>query len=69
MATCPYCSDVILHQVRHHELLWFCRHCWAEIPEVVVQRQVLSDRLPVPSKPRLVVLPVQPPIKAPLVAA
>lgn len=64
MATCPYCSDVILHQIRHHEVLWFCRRCWAEIPEAVVQQTMLSDRLPTPPKPlpakhRLVVLSSQ----------
>lgn len=42
--TCPYCSNVVLHQMRHHHLSWFCRHCWTEVPNAMVVFECQSDR-------------------------
>lgn len=44
MATCPYCSNIVCQRVCQQGLSWFCRHCWIEIPEQVIQAQQASDR-------------------------
>lgn len=42
--TCPYCSNVVLRQMRHHHLSWFCRHCWTEVPNAMVGWENRGDR-------------------------
>ncbi|PSB24140.1 hypothetical protein C7B82_28250 [Stenomitos frigidus ULC18] len=32
MNACPCCSNSMLRHVRHHEVYWFCRSCWQEMP-------------------------------------
>ncbi|HBB32034.1 MAG TPA: hypothetical protein DDZ80_08045 [Cyanobacteria bacterium UBA8803] len=32
MDICPCCSHPLLRQTRNHNLYWFCRHCWQEMP-------------------------------------
>jgi hypothetical protein len=32
MANCPCCCNSMLRHIRNHELHWFCRTCWAEMP-------------------------------------
>ena len=32
MTNCPCCSDLLLRQIHHHEIHWFCRTCWQEMP-------------------------------------
>lgn len=32
MTDCPCCSNQMLRHARHHEVYWFCRHCWQEMP-------------------------------------
>jgi ribosomal protein L37AE/L43A len=32
MTTCPCCSDSMLRHIRHHQVYWFCRSCWQEMP-------------------------------------
>jgi hypothetical protein len=51
MNTCPCCSNRLLRHIRCHEVYWFCRNCWQEMP--VWNRKQLSglpeweiDKLP-----------------------
>ena len=32
MNACPCCSNVMLRHTRQHQMYWFCRHCWQEMP-------------------------------------
>ncbi len=32
MHACPCCSNSMLRHARHHEVYWFCRSCWQEMP-------------------------------------
>lgn len=32
MTDCPCCSNQLLRHVRQHQVYWFCRHCWQEMP-------------------------------------
>ncbi|PSB13076.1 hypothetical protein C7B61_05050 [filamentous cyanobacterium CCP1] len=32
MTTCPCCSNSMLRHIRHHQVYWFCRSCWQEMP-------------------------------------
>jgi hypothetical protein len=34
MSDCPCCSNNLLRQLRSHKVVWFCRHCWQEMPNV-----------------------------------
>jgi len=40
MTTCPCCSNPMLRHIRHHQMYWFCRSCWQEMPSL--QRQGLN---------------------------
>ncbi len=33
-AICPCCSHFLLRHVRHHEIYWFCPHCYQEMPSL-----------------------------------
>jgi hypothetical protein len=43
MANCPCCSNRMLRHIRHHQVYWFCRSCWQEMP--------LIEQKPVSQKP------------------
>jgi hypothetical protein len=32
MTTCPCCSNQLLRHIRNNQRVWFCRHCWQEMP-------------------------------------
>lgn len=32
MTACPCCSHPMTRHVRSHEVHWFCRHCWQDMP-------------------------------------
>jgi hypothetical protein len=32
MNTCPCCSHPLLRHIHRHEVYWFCRNCWQEMP-------------------------------------
>lgn len=32
MTNCPCCSDKLIRHIRGHEIYWFCRTCWQEMP-------------------------------------
>ena len=32
MHNCPCCADLLLPHIRNHEIYWFCRTCWQEMP-------------------------------------
>ena len=32
MTNCPCCSDRLLQHIYGHEIHWFCRTCWQEMP-------------------------------------
>nr|WP_013334642.1 hypothetical protein [Gloeothece verrucosa]ADN17892.1 hypothetical protein Cyan7822_6045 [Gloeothece verrucosa PCC 7822] len=32
MNNCPCCSHIMLRHIRNHQLYWFCRNCWQEMP-------------------------------------
>ncbi len=38
MSTCPCCSDTLLRHIQHGSLYWFCRSCWAEMPNFAEYR-------------------------------
>ncbi|MBW4520508.1 MAG: hypothetical protein KME16_12505 [Scytolyngbya sp. HA4215-MV1] len=40
MNTCPCCSNQMLRHFRHHQLYWFCRSCWQEMP--ILEQRSLS---------------------------
>lgn len=47
MNTCPCCSQPMLRHTRQHQVYWFCRHCWEEMPLLEVKSSpltVLSDQ-------------------------
>jgi hypothetical protein len=43
MNTCPCCSHVLLRHIRSHEVYWFCRNCWQEMPEMSVKKMNLES--------------------------
>lgn len=49
MNSCPCCSQIMLRHVRQHQVYWFCRNCWQEMPlldhEAVHQETSPSDNL------------------------
>lgn len=42
MASCPCCSHSMLRHIRHHEVYWFCRTCWADMPVLERKNNVLA---------------------------
>jgi ribosomal protein L37AE/L43A len=34
MTDCPCCSNRMLRHLRGHQLYWFCRHCYQEMPSL-----------------------------------
>ncbi|WP_193884768.1 hypothetical protein [Oculatella sp. LEGE 06141] len=32
MVNCPCCSNPLIRQIHAHQTVWFCRHCWQEMP-------------------------------------
>lgn len=43
MTDCPCCSNQLLRHVRQHQVYWFCRHCWQEMPVYnFIRRDLLS---------------------------
>jgi ribosomal protein L37AE/L43A len=32
MTACPCCSHSMLRHIRQHQVYWFCRSCWQEMP-------------------------------------
>ncbi|HEY9851026.1 MAG TPA: hypothetical protein V6D28_16275 [Leptolyngbyaceae cyanobacterium] len=32
MTECPCCSNQMIRHIGHHQVYWFCRHCWQEMP-------------------------------------
>jgi len=49
MISCPCCSNQVLRHIRSHQIHWFCRHCWLEIPNLDRHQRDLSK--PVYTKP------------------
>ncbi|WP_416670146.1 hypothetical protein [Egbenema bharatensis] len=47
MATCPCCSHPLLRHIRNHQVAYFCRHCWQDMPlcETPTPDPVLSPGL------------------------
>lgn len=41
MVSCPCCSRPLLAYVQDHRMVWFCRHCWQEMP--ALEDQELSS--------------------------
>lgn len=33
LATCPCCSEPLLHCIRRGESYWFCPTCWLDFPK------------------------------------
>ncbi len=42
MTSCPCCSSQMLRQVRSHEVRWFCRTCWTEMPSIKEHSNILT---------------------------
>jgi hypothetical protein len=34
MTYCLCCSNQMLRHLRGHQIQWFCRHCWQEMPSL-----------------------------------
>lgn len=34
MKVCPCCSGQMQRHIEKHQIYWFCRHCWQEMPEI-----------------------------------
>lgn len=45
MNNCPCCSNQLLRHIRGHELYFFCRRCWQEMPVMrqTYRRQITSS--------------------------
>ncbi|CUR33670.1 hypothetical protein PL9214520209 [Planktothrix tepida PCC 9214] len=58
MNTCPCCSESMLRHTRNHQVYWFCRHCWEEMPVFELKNPPLSilsrKETSLPSQPSLV---------------
>lgn len=40
MHECPCCAHRLVRQIRHHEIEWFCPHCWTAMPLLLnIKRQ------------------------------
>ncbi|MGL5059497.1 MAG: hypothetical protein ACRC62_05905 [Microcoleus sp.] len=53
MTDCPCCSNQMLRHIRHHQVYWFCRSCWQEMP--VYNLNKLSPSLSIASLERSLV--------------
>lgn len=43
MTNCPCCSDQLLRHIRGHEIHWFCRTCWQEMPVLSEEKYSLHS--------------------------
>ncbi len=37
MTNCPCCYRPMIQHFRHRQTVWFCRHCWQEMPDPEMQ--------------------------------
>ncbi|MGE5656376.1 MAG: hypothetical protein ACM37W_07140 [Actinomycetota bacterium] len=37
MTNCPCCSHPMLRHIRQHQIHWFCRNCWQEMPLLTLE--------------------------------
>lgn len=44
MISCPCCSNQMLRHIREHQMHFFCRHCWAEMPDLDIQADTLRQK-------------------------
>lgn len=44
---CPCCSYELLHRVSARGTIWFCSHCYQEMPVLESRHRQLSDSLEV----------------------
>ena len=52
MHHCPCCSQTLIRQIRQHQVSWFCRGCWQDMPlldQVVPHSHVVSSTVAIPS--------------------
>lgn len=47
MSNCPCCSDRLLRHIRRGSLYWFCRSCWAEMPNLEMDDPVTTVSSPI----------------------
>ncbi|HBE17117.1 MAG TPA: hypothetical protein DEG17_16845 [Cyanobacteria bacterium UBA11149] len=52
MSNCPCCSNKLLRHIRAHQIYWFCRHCWQEMP--VIDMKKYTSEWESPLIPKLV---------------
>lgn len=45
MYNCPCCADLLLSHIRHHQVYWFCRTCWQDMPVLTQKNCRLSSGL------------------------
>jgi hypothetical protein len=43
MNHCPCCAYPMLQHLRDRQVHWFCRHCWAEMPNIEANTSDLLD--------------------------
>lgn len=47
MHHCPCCSQTLIRQIRQHQVSWFCRGCWQDMP--LLDQVMSNSRIPAPS--------------------
>ena len=43
MTHCPCCAHTMIRHIRQHQVHWFCRSCWQEMP--ILEQVRVSTRL------------------------
>jgi hypothetical protein len=46
MKRCPCCDHLLLQQFRQHQLSWFCRTCWQEMPVTEANQPLTVAAIP-----------------------
>ncbi|MUL35084.1 hypothetical protein BWI75_01580 [Gloeocapsopsis sp. AAB1 = 1H9] len=44
MTTCPCCFDRLLRHIHNHEIYFFCRTCWQEMPVLSEEKCSLQSK-------------------------
>lgn len=43
MASCPFCSDILLRHIRSGQSYWLCRSCRTEIADEKIEKKPLDE--------------------------
>ncbi|WP_293340914.1 hypothetical protein [Microcoleus sp. CAWBG58] len=50
---CPCCSNPMLRHFRQHQVYWFCRECWQEMPVYNLNQYCLLPSIATLNKARV----------------